>query len=394
MNANNDFLGNELRRAADTMPPASLSLDDVKRRATSHQRRTVALATAAAVIVIAAPIAAINVFNGDGNDPQVAGSPTPSVTQGPVGEVILDFGDAPLDTAPKVPIYFKGLLAETPIDLESGYRLQTFAPYGGGWIALVSDDQGILNTVVLDSEGNETDSWPSDSWTLARGADGSVAFINADGDLELADPSGTTLETWDLAGREQVQPIALVGDGSVAIEEAQQVNRALLAHAGGGIDPIVDGMLTVGGTSTTGQVAGITSITDEGSCGEVAEIATGEPLWQTCSFTLDKFNASSTLILGLPSYRDGIGDNSVSILDAQTGETLVDYRFDNHPDGPWGFINQSVWEDETHVLAQAWSSEYGWRILRLGVDGTVTVADLGNLGRNEMNAPVRFIAQP
>jgi hypothetical protein len=392
MNANNDFLGNELRRAAETMPPASLSFDDVKRRATSHQRRTVALATAAAVIVIAVPIAAINAFNGDGNNPPIAGSPTASVTQTPVGEVILDFGDAPLDTAPKVPIFLKGLLAETPIELESGYRLHTFAPYGDGWIALVGDDQGNVETKIYDAQGVTLSSYPSSSYGLARGTDDAVAFLNADGDLELVDADGNTVDTWDLSGRKEVQPTGITADGSVVLREGGRTLHVLLAHPGGELE-VFDGLMTVRGVNGD-AIAGMVSYDDFGSCGAIFLVATGAERWNTCEYTLGQLNPSGSLIMAHPAYLDGIGDSSVSILDAQTGEALVDFRFANQPEGAWGYINQSVWEDESHLLTQAWSSEYGWRILRLGVDGTVTVADLGDLGRKEMEAPVRFIAQP
>ncbi len=383
----------------------------------SHRRRNVLLAVAAVVLAIAIPIAVLQLLpdggsetpNGTASSSTTATTPTSSTsaTTSPptsasttppfpvIGQVKLQPNSAPSDAAPLIDYALKRQIhtadGTTPLPLTRAYQLVAFVPHAGGWVVLGSHpdgDEGIGR--VIDATGQVTTEWLTGHETLARGWDGSTAYVVLDS-AQVDAPDGVVVQGWSLPRRGEYRPVGILPDGSLVLNDVArgrvEVGAPATALA------VVPGIVAVGGVSITGQVTTLDSIKDAGSCGSMRESLVAEPSWSTCQYTLGRFNPSGSLVIGHPAYRDGIGDWRVSILDATDGTTYVDFTARSTKTSTT-FINSVVWEDDTHLLAQVYSSDVGWRILRLGVDGTVTTADLGDIGSDEMDAPVTFVTQP
>jgi WD40 repeat protein len=149
--------------------------------------------------------------------------------------------------------------------------------------------------------------------------------------------------------------------------------RVFITHGDGSPPEVVDsdgnrevavpGAIKLNDVSATGLIATQTSSSDTGSCSAVHDGVQGAEVFATCDATLFAFSPDGRHLTGSDSYLDGIGLGYVTILDATNGEEVV--RFSPKQ----GFVSHSVWEDDSHVLVNAY--EQGeWRIYRLGVDGT------------------------
>ena len=99
-------------------------------------------------------------------------------------------------------------------------------------------------------------------------------------------------------------------------------------------------------------------------------VAGSKPLWETCDYSLGAFSPDGRYIVGLAPYSDGPGSPSLSILDARTGEPVVDYR---GPKGRQTFIgvDQVVWEDDDTVLATV-TQDAEQTIVRAELDGALS----------------------
>jgi hypothetical protein len=123
-------------------------------------------------------------------------------------------------------------------------------------------------------------------------------------------------------------------------------------------------------SQATGLVAGQTQFLGDGSCSGVTDpVAGGKLLWETCDYSLGQFSPDGRYIVGLAAYSDGPGSSSLSILDARTGEPVVDYR------GPRGRtisgVDQVVWEDGDTVLATVTQGP-DQTIVRAELDGALS----------------------
>ena len=116
----------------------------------------------------------------------------------------------------------------------------------------------------------------------------------------------------------------------------------------------------VNDVAADGTVAYQISSSDTGSCSGVRD-ADGLR-WRTCDHSLLRFSPDGRLVLATEPYRDGLGMATLAVLDADTGEPLVQYRITG------GFIAQAGWEDADHPLVVV-SGPDGWLLLRLGTDG-------------------------
>jgi hypothetical protein len=150
-----------------------------------------------------------------------------------------------------------------------------------------------------------------------------------------------------------------------------------------------DGFLNLGGVSeATGLVAGLTKYQDDGTtCSAVTDpVAGSRPLWRTCDYQLRDFSADGRYLIGYAGQFDGIGSPSLSILDARTGEPVVDY-VSGHSQGSLTEVAQAVWEDEDSVIAVV-GSHTKMTLVRADLDGTLTrVAE----PRESVNLSVGFL---
>jgi hypothetical protein len=385
---NTDDLTRSLREQADRIGGHPIDLESVRGRARGIQRRR-RIAAGAGVLAAVALIAPIAVAASGGLTR--SDNPVPPVTQPsptPVGKVKAVAASAPRGDAPAI-AWMEGTVLHQPdgttTDLGKAYYQVT--PYDGGW-AVVDIAEGTTSFLGPDGEARQT--FPGQS--LAVGADGEsmAAVLTAtagDQDIGLypvagVGPGGYLSSvvsfdgTVDLAGFTGPQEMAYnlqgaKGQAGAWITDWEQEPRRL------------QGLLNVQGASqATGMVSGLTSIDElePGSCSAVVAAATGQIRWETCDYTLESFSPDGRYVIGTEDYHDGIGGNTVAILDATDGTVLVEYSTLDV-----GFTQASVWETNSTVLVTTYQDGQ-WYALRLGLDGTMTQA-LGPVRAGDLDNP-------
>lgn len=409
-----------LRAQAAQVEDQPLALDDVKGRARSIRRRRVAASgiAAAAVLAVAVPVG-LGLQGGlddrdssgpaTGLTPQVSESPRPRET------VRVELSrDVPTSEEPLAIDYVLGNrlveaggpgpgspVSGSPVTVDAAY--DDAVQLGEGWVAARNDDDGDRAVDILDADGTVTGSYPATS-QLAVSHDGSiVVFAGADGDLltvsageqprPVGEPGLSLGDPW---------PAGVVGSGSCdpegpgggctvfANDTSSEEPGALAVTSRGTLDRIGD-LLTVQGVSPDRQLTGVISATDEGSCSALLG-SDGTRAWRTCDHTLGRFSPDGRLVLGHPSYQDGLGDGTIAILDVQTGEVLVEAS--TGPDTPT-VVFDSAWESDRAVVMLVW--EQGeWDVLRLTADGELTNITAGTLPetQSEIDPPIWLSAQP
>ena len=415
--SDHDRLTEALHRRADRLDAElgtahPISLDDVRQRAGGIRRRRAAVSglAAAAVLAVAVPVG-LSMTDRTGGD--VDRGPAATTTADPTGTPSTDATGSPLPDAtrkvlltnrvdatsgaPGIP-YLRDDTLVTPdggeVPLAAGYG--SFAALDDGWVAL---DMGTGQVDVLDADGEVTSSQPG-TWPLAVSADGSVvAWPTDDGRLIVSTERNPAKEVGRWPGR-RAEPVAVVGAG-VCVEESrsggcpvfltvtdEQGAMEALTMTWNGVEEGLPALQSVESVSPDGLVAGFTSTSDDGSCSAVIDDR-GAEVWDTCDHSLGRFSPDGSLVIGHPADRDGIGDSSVAVLDAATGEALVEYQNDLETQA---FINDVAWDTDGTLLATVYERG-SWSVMRMTPDGQLSEV-LGEIGTDEMEVPVRFATQP
>jgi hypothetical protein len=199
-------------------------------------------------------------------------------------------------------------------------------------------------------------------------------------------PSGN-LQTVGVTGSDSCMENS-EGGGCAVFLNSQGEQRAAYSATAHGIVAPLPGLLAVAGLSPDGSLSGLVSASDGGSCSQVLG-RDWEKAWQTCDYTLGQFSPDGRYVIGYPAYRDGIGDSSVAILDAHTGEVLAEYvNSEEHP----AFINTAVWDEDSTLLATVFEKD-AWSLMRMTPDGELTrVSNLIDASMDEV--PLRFSTRP
>jgi hypothetical protein len=389
------------RRASDLDHPSPLTLDDVKGRARGIRRRRMAVSglAAAAVVAVAVPTgiavsdrATALPDNGPAASPSV--SPSIGTSRTPDGTPTPDpapDGEGPLEVAltanveghggePQVPYIFDGV-----INRADGSTAEVHADYtdlaalGDGWAAVRRDDQGNAFVDLLQPDGSVIDSYPS-TGSLAASADGTViSYATPDGELMVASPgeSPTPLVKRDILPAGTIDTVGVLGTGpcdqpanggcTVFFDTQDEQDQGGYYAASRGDVQQVPAVRSVNGVAPDGSASATVSISDVGSCSSVLDVGM-RPVWKTCDYTLGRFSADGRYVIGHPPYRDGFGDSSVAILDAATGDVLVEYaNSQEHP----VTVYDVVWDTDGTLIATVFE-EGTWALLRLTADGQVT----------------------
>lgn len=382
---------------------APLTLDDVKGKAGSiRRRRRTAVATGvlatAAVIVPAAVFVGLPTSDNSGPDPAPSPSITPTTDAEPQLGPELDASDLPVGEAPKV-AWIEGTTLHTPdgdVPLPDG-SFGNLAPLDDGWIGVdYSSDPYTLMTV--DASGSTTEL----GWTYQTGTAASVdqrwTLYVADGALHLHDNDTSEDQIIRPATEREVQPVGVaeVLDPEVDTEPQVVAFYNLMTDDGPRFaswrngeewtyfdaeasaptpesQPTFLAYTAVGPTGVTGRM---TELTDSGTCSDLVSAAHDLPLGSTCDYDLTAFSPTGNHVIGAPAYRDGRADGVLAILSTEEGgfnEPLLHYEIDQ--DGPTPEFWSATWEDSQHVIAVTFREGEGgigtWRLLRIGLDGTV-----------------------
>ena len=111
----------------------------------------------------------------------------------------------------------------------------------------------------------------------------------------------------------------------------------------------------------------VDKVEDAGSCGGLVDLKNpgSEPVWETCDFEAAQISPDGTHVIGLPSYYDGLGIPTISVLDAGTGSSTGQYS----PEG--GFVAQWAWSTDGRVVFDAYDGAQ-WHLMAMAADGSVT----------------------
>lgn len=374
-------LGQALRREAHRPELATVALADVQDVARDiRRRRRIGTGLAALAIVAGAAVPGALLIGDDGSrvdDP----IDDPEVVELDYGrEVPLDLRDADDGELPTT----TGFVVDGRTVQLGGLRIedpgvtQQAVPLGDGWFV-----QGIVDGDpygwVLDSDGAVLDDFRTER-PAHEPATGRTAYVvrDAGGAAELVVVDATAEVLWQTELADDRVPRGFVGDDLVVLTEPTTQGETPILER---VSP--DGTVTPIGTppegfegldTETGRVtAQVDVLPDNTGCFAVIDVATGQPAWErTCDYGLRDFSPDGRFVSAGSAYRSGIGDPSISVLDATTGETVVDFT---PPQALQLAIVQSAWEDAdsllVSVLQSADNDPAEYAVLRLDLDGTV-----------------------
>lgn len=370
-----------LRTQADRPDLTPIGLDDIKSTARGIQRRRrISTGLAALAIVAGAAVPGALLLGNEGSrvdDP----IDEPEVVQLEYGrEVPVDLRDAEPGALPTTTGFVVDgqTLHLGELQIEDPGVSQQAVPLGDGWFVqgYVRGDQ---YGWILDAEGAVVGDRFRTAAPAHDPATGRTAYVVREGDtaaLVVVDADG--VELWQLSVADGTVPRGFAGDDVITlVEPATKAESPTLQR----ISP--DGTVTPIGTPpegfegldpTTGRVTAQVDVrADNTGCFAVIDVATGQPAWErTCEQGLRDFSPDGRFLSAGPAYRSGMGDPGISVLDATTGETVVDFTA---PQGLQFTVIQSAWEDADSLLVSVEQSDgegpAEYAVLRLDLDGTV-----------------------
>lgn len=400
-----DLLTRELRERAGDVGGHPIDLSAVRHsaRGIRRRRRIAAGAVAAAFLAVAVP-AGLTLTDGvRGATPQPA-NPSPSVVETtpprPDGPVTLTISGLPQgDPAGKAFVEVRERVLQTPdgpVDLPTAYLQIT--RFGDGWLAVAAAEQPEGGTEVVELDGSFTEqrSAPSGRW-LRVDADGDrVAWVeHEDGDVfvvtALVKDGQEVARVRVTDARADAEVVGFLGD-TVAFEVQDRrtgTSTFGVTTASGGTTP-VEGFLRVTATSqATGLVAGLVSYDSLAarSCWAVA--ASGRQVWRTCEHSLGEFSPDGRFVVAGSGYADGLGSPTLTVLDARTGEPVVEFE---PPRDTMVAVTQAGWEDADSVLATVMEGNR-MRVLRADLSGRLEAVSDSYESR-DMSLPVWFAELP
>ena len=394
-------LGRAMGERADRLAPGTVDLDAVRGRAGAIRRRRRATAAAgvlaAAAVLVPTGLVAGGVLDGGAERERdlVAGREPGGREQvfTPAGEVEVDgFDDLPDGDPARVPYVSREGLVLPGVGPVDGVRMpqQAYAVSAGFLGTGILDGQAFLT--VLDADGTPGEEVPLVAAQLvaAPAPLEQAAWIEPLGDdqrVVLADTAGadptTEVASWTVPGTQRVELIGVGPQGVVAEVEGDEEGRTEpVVFAPGSEEPVaVDGLVGVAGVDpVTGRLAGTTSVSDDGSCSAVTGPEGGEPVWETCDWTLQGFSPDGRWISATQPYRSGYGDTVRATLDGATGDVQASWRSTRDPELQVTFSGYA-WESEDDQLAVLVQGLAGV-VVRLSPDGAVEVVDRAALEEN------------
>lgn len=375
-----DQVHDALHRRVDPLQRSPLTVTDVRRRARRIQRRRTVAAGAAVAAALAVAIPVGLTMNDASQRTDL-----PPVTQTPqvTGPVRVDPRSASVGEAPAVT-----LVDTTGPSLTAGGETvgipnayEQITPYRDGWIAVVNDG-GVRTVEVLDEDFGVEDYVP-DTSALTVADDGSrVAYAYYDGIRWIIvdyDTAGERAEeTTPLPDGPQTATVRTVGflpDGELVAAQVVDTNdgteKTFAVTAQGTTEPIPGFTHAVSASPVTGMVAGLIRATGAKSCSAVVDgqARPGPEVWETCNQQLGPFSPDGQHLVGLADVPDGPSP-TLSILDATTGESVLDFEATPARDRVVGIAPEVVWEDDDTLVATYIDGNQQY-VVRLRLDGTV-----------------------
>lgn len=391
-----DRVHDGLHRTVDRLERTPFTVTDVRTRARRIQRsrRVAAGAAVAAVLAIAVPVG-LAVTGPAQRTAIPPATRTPEVT----GPVIVDARTAREGAPPAVPLIdaTTQTLVAGAQTLELPRHYEQLTPFRDGWIGVVND-QGDLRVEVLDEAFDVVESTTGNS-RLTVSPDGTqVAQAFHDGDhwsVIVDDVAGEREQQWTALPpgpfEETVSTVGFLADDRVVFAQTDPADGTqtifITAGDGDGVEALPRLESAVSASPAAGVVAGQTSSSAGGSCSAVVDPdgdVADRVVFETCENSLGAFSPDGTRLVGLAPYLDGAGSPTLSVLDAATGEAVLDFELAGGRNRVVA-VADTVWEDDETLLATIVDGNQQY-VVRLGLGGTVervagpVTVDDGTLG--------------
>ena len=385
-----DLLIRELRERSGDVEGTTVTFHDVRRSARGMRRRRNAVSGAVAAMVAAVAVPSGLAVTGAFDDeppvdgPTVASSPTdatptPEPTPRPDGTFVMTLDGLTRGEDAQVPYVDYPRAALVTPDGSVGLPLvfQKITRYDDGWLALGNGDDG-AEVFMLSEDLEVTRSFPSGG-SFAVSDDGSqVVYVEIEDDgtqtLVNAPTNGLDPQTWSLPKSPAVEPIGLVDDSSVVYETLAPDGTATVVLATAEGTSELEGFVAGESASVvTGLVIGQTrSDLVDGSCWGVMDPAasTTEMVWETCDYWLKSFSPDGGHIAATVPDADGIGAPTMTVLDADSHEPVVEFSNDRQHQSA---LFQATWEDDDSVLGIV-TEGTTFQVVRFELDGRAVAA--------------------
>jgi hypothetical protein len=250
------------------------------------------------------------------------------------------------------------------------------------YASLNDPDTGFKRLDAIDTSGSVDEIAEVTTAPLANEDHTVIAYVETDGDLVLRWEGGE--RTLGSVG-ENGQVVEVTGGPDCDSDDCRvYVNGEfgtdpVVYDADGDTEVAVPDVLSLNGVEG-GKLTVQTSYSDEGSCGGLYNLTVGDYQWETCDYYLFDLSPDAKYVDATHSYLDGPGNAWAAILDGETGKEVA--RFDPND----AIIPVTVWQDPAHLLAEVYSYDEGWSIVRIGVDGQVEQL-LGPSGQGDEVTP-------
>jgi hypothetical protein len=251
--------------------------------------------------------------------------------------------------------------------------------YLDGWIA-VANNEGVLTYQQLSADLEVLDQVSPVSPLTVSQDRSRIAFATYDGDhwsvsdLDAAGARPERLTPFPSGPQDaSVRTVGFLPDDGLLVAQTDPTTgreSAIMVSPDGTTTPLDGFLKPVSSSAATGMVAGQVSATGDGSCWRVTDAASGTVAWETCDHSLGELSPDGQHLAGFAAYLDGDGSPTMSILDAATGASVVDFEIAGGRRGLTTFNPEVAWEDDSHLVTTAISSGVQY-VVRLGLDGTV-----------------------
>lgn len=371
---------------------APLDISSVKGKAHKIKRNRRA-AVAGGVLGVAAIVTPIAVLATDGDtrsrEPDFAPEPTTSETAS--GDVDRDYIVNGL--------WYRadGEVVQLP---KNAHRYEAAVIWDDQLVATRWDGEVFGIADVIDAEGDVADSFDVAGDVEVNDAGTTIAWVDPDGSVMTAwDDEQLSLGTVDMAAPGETvawAAVAITG-GPTCAEEADgctvfvdsSLGEEPIAFSSNGDqeNPVPDAIAyrdvsSVGGARITYQD---TLNEDNTVCTGLYDLDQGSRTWHTCDYDAQAISPDGQYVVGAPNYASGLGHGTIAILDAATGEPLVEY-----PTERGGHISSDVaWSASNTLLFAEWDGKE-WTLVSLDpVAGAAT--ELEHANGDEISSPFTLI---
>lgn len=249
---------------------------------------------------------------------------------------------------------------------------------------------------VIAADGSVVETFDTTSTVAVNEAGTTIAWIDTDGEVMTAwEGDRVSMGSVDLSA-----PGETVGYFTAAVTggpNCYEVEDGCVVFVNSGLgeaetfdshginDNPVPFVVEFSDVSGDNLVSFVDKIEDAGSCGGLVDLeqTDNRPEWRTCDYEPAQISPDSTHVIGLPSYYDGLGIPTVTVLDAKTGEATGQYSVEG------GFISQWAWSADGHVVFDAYDGAR-WHLFAMAPDGAVAEIAEPTKGK-EFNSPFTVI---